>query len=66
MTCSWCLRIPISPVTGVRRQAFRALCGVGDAKDIVVMTQAEFERKRHVVCSLAAGVAREGRLLYAA
>jgi|GEM_PF-6784543 len=31
-----------------------------------VMTQAEFERKRHVVCSLAAGVAREGRLLYAA
>jgi uncharacterized protein len=46
--------------------AFRALCGLGVAKEVVVLTREEFESKRIVVCSLAATVAREGMLLYAA
>ena len=46
-------------------KAFRLLCGVGAAKDVVVLTRDEFDRKQAVVCSLPATVAREGRLLYA-
>jgi predicted nucleotidyltransferase len=46
--------------------AFRELIGVGAAKDIVVLTHDEFERKRTVVSSLPATVEREGILLYAA
>jgi predicted nucleotidyltransferase len=46
--------------------AFRALCGVGAPKDIVVLTREEFEKKLPVVTSLPATVEREGRLLYAA
>lgn len=48
------------------QEAFRALIGVGAAKDILVLTHDEFERKRTVVSSLPAAVEREGILLYAA
>lgn len=46
--------------------AFRALIGVGAAKDILVLTRDEFDRKRTVVSSLPAAVEREGILLHAA
>jgi len=46
--------------------AFRALCGVGAAKDVVVYTREEFESRSQVVSSLPATVLREGRVLYAA
>ena len=46
--------------------AFRALCGLGASKEVIVLTRAEFETKRSVVCSLAATVEREGKFLYAA
>lgn len=46
--------------------AFRALWGVSASKEVIVLTRAEFEAKRSVVCSLEATVAREGRPLYAA
>ena len=46
--------------------AFAALLGVGVAKDVLVLTQDEFERQRTVVCSLPATVEREGVLFYAA
>ena len=48
------------------QQAFRTLCGVGVSKEIIVLTRAEFEAGKNVVCSLPATVAREGKLLYAA
>ena len=48
------------------QEAFRALAGVGTAKDILVMTREEFDRTRCVVSSLPAAVEREGILLYAA
>jgi predicted nucleotidyltransferase len=56
-----------SDLPGYKRdQAAHALLyGVRAAKDIIVMTHDEFERKRTVVCSLPATVEREGRLLYA-
>ena len=55
-----------SPLPRYKReqQAFRALCGVGIAKDVVVFTREEFERGVAVASSLPATVAREGRLLY--
>lgn len=46
--------------------AFRSLCGLGVSKEVIVLTQEEFETKRTVTCSLAATVSREGMLLYAA
>ena len=56
-----------SPLPRYKReqQAFRALCGVGIAKDVLVFTREEFDRGLAVVSSLPAAVAREGRLLYA-
>lgn len=48
------------------REAFRLLCGVGVAKDVLVMTHDEFERRRDVTSSLPATVLREGILLHAA
>lgn len=48
------------------QEAFRALIGVGAAKDVLVLTREEFERKRTVVSSLPAAVELEGILLYAA
>jgi uncharacterized protein len=47
-------------------QAFRALCGVGAAKDVVVYTREEFESRSLAPSSLPATVLREGKLLYAA
>jgi predicted nucleotidyltransferase len=46
------------------QQAFRALCGMGIAKDVLVFTREEFDRGLAVVSSLPATVVREGRLLY--
>jgi len=55
-----------SPLPRYKReqQAFRALCGVGIAEDVVVFTREELNRGVAVVSSLPANVAREGRLLY--
>lgn len=57
-----------SPLPRYRRNqlAFRALCGVGASKDVIVLTSPEFEAKKSIVCSLAATVLREGVLLHAA
>lgn len=57
-----------SPLPGYKRDqaAFRALRGVGVAKDVIVLTRDEFQRKSSVVCSLPATVLREGKLLYVA
>lgn len=56
-----------SPLPRYKReqQAFRALCGMGIAKDVVVFTRQEFERGLQVITSLPATVVREGRLIYA-
>jgi predicted nucleotidyltransferase len=54
------------PVYQRAKQAFRLLCGVGAAKDVLVLTADEFERKTRVPTSLPATVKREGRVLYAA
>lgn len=53
---------------GYRRDqlACRALRGVGAAKDVLVLTRAEFEARRAVRCSLPATAEREGALIYAA
>jgi len=45
---------------------YRALWDVGVAKDIVVWTQTEFNKRLHLRASLPATVMREGKLLYAA
>jgi predicted nucleotidyltransferase len=57
-----------SDLPGHRRdqRAYRALRGVGAAKDVLVWTRDEFESRRTIVCSLPATVLREGRLVYAA
>ncbi|MCX5975904.1 MAG: nucleotidyltransferase domain-containing protein [Coprothermobacterota bacterium] len=56
-----------SPLPRYKReqQAFRALCGMGIAKDVLVLTREEFDRGLAIVSSLPATVVREGRLLYA-
>ena len=48
------------------KQAFRALCGLGVPKEVIVLTREEFEAGRKVICSLPATVLRDGKLLYAA
>jgi uncharacterized protein len=48
------------------QQAYLLLCGLQAAKDVIVLTREEFNRKRNVVASLPATVLREGKLLYAA
>jgi len=48
------------------RAAYRALAGVGAAKDVLVWTREEFDSRVGVACSLPATVLREGRLVYAA
>jgi predicted nucleotidyltransferase len=60
--------VPSSQIPRYRRdqQAFRALCGMGVPKEVIVLTRAEFEAGQQVTCSLPATVLREGRLLYAA
>src|SRR5262245_26868202 len=59
--------VPESHLAPHRRDvvAFRALCGVGAAKDVVVYTRQEFESRSRAVSSLPATVQREGRLVYA-
>lgn len=46
--------------------AFRALCGVGASKDVLVFTRAEFERGKAALASLPATVMREGKRVHAA
>jgi predicted nucleotidyltransferase len=46
------------------RPAYRALRGIGIAKDIIVMTRAEVERKANVRSSLVYQVLNQGRVLY--
>lgn len=46
--------------------AFRALCGIGASKEVIVFTRQEFDARRGVTCSLPATVIREGKLLYGA
>ncbi|MEI6450414.1 MAG: nucleotidyltransferase domain-containing protein [Actinomycetes bacterium] len=55
-----------SPLPRYKReqQAFRALCGMGIAEDVLVFTREEFERGPAVATSLPSTVARDGRLLY--
>ncbi|MDP2995954.1 MAG: nucleotidyltransferase domain-containing protein [Bryobacterales bacterium] len=45
---------------------YRALWGVGLAKDILVWTNTEFEKRLHLRASLPSTILREGKLLYAA
>jgi len=56
-----------SDLPGYRRDqiAYRALLGLGIAKEVMVWTREEFDRRAHVLASLPATVLREGRLLYA-
>lgn len=60
--------VPESDLAPHRRDvlAFRALCGVGAAKDVVVYTREEFELRSRAASSLPATVLREGKLVYAA
>jgi len=45
---------------------YRALWGVGLAKDILVWTKFEFEKRLHLRASLPSTIMLEGKLLYAA
>ena len=47
------------------RTGYQALSGLGIAKDIVVWTRSEFEKRLHLKASLPSTVRREGKLLYA-
>jgi len=44
---------------------YRALQGLGIAKDLLVWKQSEFEGRLHLKASLPSTVVREGKLLYA-
>jgi predicted nucleotidyltransferase len=57
-----------SEMPGYRRDqmAYRALLGLGIAKDVLVWTREEFENRVHLPASFPATVVREGKLLYAA
>ena len=58
--------VPGSDLPGYRRDqlAYGALRGVEVAKDILVWTSDEFDRRRHLVASLPATILREKRLIY--
>ena len=45
---------------------YRALWGVGLAKDILVWTKTEFDKRLHLRASLPSTIMQEGKLLYAA
>ena len=45
---------------------YRALRGLGIAKDILVWTRSEFDKRLHLKASLPSTVVDEGKLLYAA
>lgn len=46
--------------------AYRALRGLGIAKDILVWTRSEFDKRLHLKASLPSTIVREGKLLHAA
>jgi predicted nucleotidyltransferase len=46
--------------------AYRALRGSGIAKDILVWTRSEFEKRLHLEASLPSAILREDRVLHAA
>jgi predicted nucleotidyltransferase len=46
--------------------AYRALRGLGIAKDLLVWTRSEFENRLHLKASLPSTIVREGKLLHAA
>jgi predicted nucleotidyltransferase len=48
------------------QRAYRALQGLGMAKDVLVWTRQEFDRRKHLPASFAATILREGRLLHVA
>jgi predicted nucleotidyltransferase len=48
------------------QQAYGALWGVGAPVDVLVWTEAEFDRQVPVIASLPAEVVHEGQLVYAA
>ena len=45
---------------------YRALSGLGIAKDILVWTRDEFDKRLYLRVSLPSTVVEEGKLLYAA
>jgi len=58
--------VPHSEKPRYRRdqEAYLALCGSGAAKDIIVLTRAEFESSSRAASSLTSAVLREGILLH--
>ena len=58
--------IPHSEKPRYRRdqEAYLALCGVGVAKDVIVLTREEFETSRRTASSLTSIVLTEGILLH--
>ena len=46
--------------------AYRALRGLGIAKDILVWTQSSFDKQLHLKASFPSTIVREGKLLYGA
>jgi len=58
----------VCPVKGSRRaltlDMYRALKGLGIAKDIIVLTKEEFERNRLIAGTIARPAWLEGKLLY--
>jgi predicted nucleotidyltransferase len=46
------------------RKGYRALSGLGIAKDILVWTRNEFDKRLHLKASLPSTVVEEGKLLY--
>ena len=58
----------ICRVSGRKRDAMvamdRTLCGLGIARDVIVLTPEEFERDRHIPGTLARPASLEGKVLY--
>jgi hypothetical protein len=49
-----------------RRSVKTAIRGLGIAKDLLVWTRSEFEKRLHLKASLPSTIIREGKLLHAA
>lgn len=60
----------VCPVSGSRRALMvamdRALCGLGFARDVIVLTPEEFESDRHIPGTVARPACQEGKILYEA
>ncbi len=58
----------VCPIKGKRRHLMlemdRALCGLGLARDIMILTPKEFELDRHIPGTIARPAWKEGRVLY--